>query len=350
VFPLSKDRAKSTSVATADRSREKKIRLFVDIHLDEVLPTPATSEENLAPEAPIAPPALPPAPLQKGLLRRNLSLLIVLGGLAVITLAGWEYYKLPAALRVRHDYHPWLKPSGYIGQSAGVLAFLMFLFMYLYPLRKRLRSWARLGSLPRWLNVHIACGLVVPLVGAIHAGWRFQGVIGIGYAAMLLVSLSGIVGKYIYVHIPRSRAGVELSMAELEQRGAQLIDEIARKAGLDPAEVEQATASVSDRRGTRGLLATLGNLLAGDLMRFVSVHRLRRRWAGQGSLDKQALREVLGLARRQIRLTQQRRMLEATQRVFRFWHVIHQPFSITAFAAVMIHVAAVVGMGVTWFW
>jgi hypothetical protein len=272
---------------------------------------------------------------------------LTLGG---ITLAGMEYYKLPVALRVRHDYHPWLKPSGYIGQCAGILTFFMFLFMYLYPLRKRLSHWTRLGSLPRWLDVHIACGLIIPVIGAIHAGWRFQGVIGIGYISMLLVSLSGIVGKYLYVHIPRSRAGVELSMEELEQRRSRLTNEIAQTAGLDPAEVEAATTSVSDRRGTLSMLATVGTLLAGDLVRFTTARKLRRRWGKQCRLDKRALREVARLVRRQIKLTQQRRMLEATQRVFRFWHVVHKPFSITAFIAVIIHIVAVVAMGVTWFW
>jgi hypothetical protein len=59
---------------------------------------------------------------------------------------------------------------------------------------------------------------------------------------------------------------------------------------------------------------------------------------------------VIRLVRRQITLTQQRRMLEATQNVFRFWHVVHRPFSITAFVAVIIHVVVVVAMRVTWFW
>jgi hypothetical protein len=41
-------------------------------------------------------------------------------------------------------------------------------------------------------------------------------------------------------------------------------------------------------------------------------------------------------------------MLQATQRVFRFWHVAHLPFAVTAFVAVTIHVVVVVTLGVTW--
>ena len=49
-------------------------------------------------------------------------------------------------------------------------------------------------------------------------------------------------------------------------------------------------------------------------------------------------------------LTQQVRMLGVTHRLFRYWHVAHRPFAITALIAVVIHVAVVVALGATWFW
>jgi hypothetical protein len=49
-------------------------------------------------------------------------------------------------------------------------------------------------------------------------------------------------------------------------------------------------------------------------------------------------------------LTQQARMLDATQRVFRLWHIAHRPFAFAALVAVFVHVGVVVAMGMTWFW
>jgi hypothetical protein len=43
-------------------------------------------------------------------------------------------------------------------------------------------------------------------------------------------------------------------------------------------------------------------------------------------------------------------MLEATQRVFRLWHVAHRPVALTALLAVLVHVAVVVALGATWLW
>jgi hypothetical protein len=71
---------------------------------------------------------------------------------------------------------------------------------------------------------------------------------------------------------------------------------------------------------------------------------------GGHTLAGRALDEAVALADREIALDQQVRMLEGTHRVFRFWHVAHRPFAITALVAVIIHIVVVVSLGATWFW
>jgi hypothetical protein len=65
-------------------------------------------------------------------------------------------------------------------------------------------------------------------------------------------------------------------------------------------------------------------------------------------VDAHAVERALKLAREEIRYAQQLRALEATQRVFRFWHVAHRPVSITALFAILIHVGVAIVMGQTW--
>jgi hypothetical protein len=253
-------------------------------------------------------------------------------------------------VRLRSPLHEWFKPSGYVGQTAGLLTFFLFVFMWLYPLRKRLPGLSRLGSMAGWLDVHIAAGLMLPLIGAVHAAWRFQGVIGLGYAAMLAVCASGVVGRYLYTHIPRRRNGLELTLAEVHQRRGSLVQRIADSTGLDPAAAALALEAAVQVREVRGIFGALVALVADDFTRWRGIRRLRRAWrdAAGTELDRETLRESLRLARREIALTQQLRMLQGTHRVFRFWHVAHLPFAITAFLAVTIHVVVVVALGVTW--
>ena len=284
--------------------------------------------------------------------RRAFKLFLAL--LGAICLAGWPYYVLPIAARVRSPLHPWLKPSGYIGQSAGILALTIFIFLWLYPIRKKFRWLAFTGTIARWLDVHVLAALGLPLLVAIHAAWRFAGLIGLGFWSMMVVWASGLAGRYIYARIPRSRLGVELTIEEIAARRKQLLEEIARSSGLDANLVATTLAAGQPPAARRGLWSTLWRMIADDLARRRAARTLRRLWEARSphrrKHDRQMLRAMLQLARREMSLAQQVRMLDATHDVFRYWHVLHRPVAIAALIAVLIHVAVVVAIGATWLW
>jgi hypothetical protein len=273
---------------------------------------------------------------------------LAMGALLLVAL---PYYTEPLAARVRDSRHVWLKPSGTIGQALGVLALGLFLFLWLYPLRKRLGRRPALGSIPHWLDVHIVAGLLVPLVGAMHAGWRFEGLIGLGYLSMAIVCVSGLIGRYLYVHIPRSRTGLELSIDEVAAERRQLLHDIATASGRPVPEIERSLAPV--RRGAPSLnpAVVIGRMVSDDVSRRRAARALRRQLAaGAGaSLPAARIREAVRLARREMALAQQAGVLEGVQRLFRWWHAAHKPFAIMALVAVLLHVAVAVAMGQTWF-
>jgi hypothetical protein len=276
-------------------------------------------------------------------------LAILLGIPLAITVWGLPYYAGSLATRVRSPLHALLRPSGTIGLALGIAAFSLFLFLWLYPLRKKFRSLAWAGPVAGWLRLHSLAGLSIPLLAAVHAGWRFDGLIGLGYLAMLLVALSGVVGRYLYTHIPRSRNGVELNREEAANERRALLTEIAAATGRDPRRIEQALSV--DARAYEGLnpLHTLLRMAADDVDRRRVLRTLRAEWrrpaADVPPLDPRALARALRLARREITLTQQVRMLEASRRVFGLWHVAHRPFAITALLAVLVHVIVAIVVG-----
>jgi len=279
---------------------------------------------------------------------------LVLGAVFVaLNLFGMRYYLLPRAEQVRDPLHPWLRPSGYVGQTAGVLALLIFLFLWLYPLRKKFRWLAFTGAISKWLDVHALAALGLPLLVAAHATWQFGGVIGLGFWSMMVVWLSGIVGRYIYARIPRSQAGVELTIDEIGAQRQALLDEIASRSGLEVGEVEALLAP--DPAPTRGLglWQTLRRMVADDFGRRRAAAALRRRIKSRQPMkrrdDVAAVKEIVRIANREMALVQQSRMLDATQNILRFWHVAHRPLAVTALVAVIIHVAVVVSLGATWF-
>jgi hypothetical protein len=240
-----------------------------------------------------------------------------------------------------------------VGQSAGILAFLIFLFLWLYPLRKKVKALAFTGSIARWLDVHVTAALALPLLLAIHSAWRSDGVIGIGFGAILVVCLSGVIGRYLYVRIPRARNGVALTLEEVTAQRQSIVQRIASATGLVPDEIERSLAEVGTAATHANPLRVLWRLLTNDIRRWRKTRQLRRRWMAVAPrtrrVDRRAIGEAVKLASREMLLGQQSRMLEATQRVFRYWHVAHRPVALTALVAVMVHVAVVVAVGATWF-
>jgi hypothetical protein len=285
--------------------------------------------------------------------KKKVAFLVIAIALAAFTIAGAPYYLQGMAGRVRSPLHPWFRSSGYLGQSAGILAFLGFAFLWLYPIRKRVKRLAVTGSIPRWLDVHITVGLFLPWLVGLHAGWRFGGLAGLAFVAMVVVWASGIVGRYLYARIPRSRNGLELSREEITAHRRELVLKIAAVTAWQPQDVERMTSGAlggSEGSGTRGAL--LG-MIADDVARRRAIHNLERRWRRLdpegGVVDQETRREVLRLARQEMSLAQQVRMLDATRRIFRYWHVAHLPVGLTALLAVCVHVVVVIVLGTTWF-
>jgi hypothetical protein len=285
--------------------------------------------------------------------RSTVVLIAICIPLVAINIIGAPYYTASLAVRARHPWRAWLQPSGYIGQSAGIAAFLIFVFLWLYPLRKKWKALRWTGSIGRWLDVHVTTALTLPLLLAIHAAWRFDGVIGLGLAAMLVVIASGIVGRYLYTRIPRARNGIELTRDEVAAQRRELIQELAAATGLTPAALETTLHGGQHHDEDGNPLRVLVGLVANDLFRWRRTRQLRARWVALAPrnrpLDERQLREAVRLADRELKLEQQSRMLNATHRVFRYWHVAHRPFALTALVAVVIHVAVVVAVGATWF-
>lgn len=252
---------------------------------------------------------------------------VVLGliPLALVTVVGSSYYTASLADRLRNPYHDLLRPSGPVGLAAGFLAFALFGFLWLYPLRKRLGAKRFLGPIPRWLDVHIVAGILMPVVAAVHAGFRFSGLIGLGYFAMLVVSLSGIVGRYLYLRIPRSRAGVELDREQVSSERRDILGHLVESTHLDPRLLTELLQPVRVQPRF-GILGTLAQMVRDDWQRRRAIRRVLRALRDQGqSHHPSQIKRVRELARRELALGQQLRLLEATRRIFRMWHTFHLP-------------------------
>jgi hypothetical protein len=129
---------------------------------------------------------------------------------------GFPYYWLDLAGRADSPLHAALRPSGTIGLRLGMLATVLFVGLFLYPVRKRWPWLNRIGTTRHWLDFHVLLGIIAPLVVTFHSSFKLAGIAGIAYWIMIAVALSGFVGRYLYAHIPLSLNTAELSLNEME--------------------------------------------------------------------------------------------------------------------------------------
>lgn len=98
----------------------------------------------------------------------------------------------------------------FIGLSLGILGFILMLMTeILYSLRKRSRL-AHWGRMSDWLKFHIFTGLIGPYMVLLHSSWKFNGLAGVVTLFMMIIVVSGFIGRYIYTRIPRTADGVEI--------------------------------------------------------------------------------------------------------------------------------------------
>jgi hypothetical protein len=259
----------------------------------------------------------------------------------VVWLGGRSYYGTPLRVRGYAPEHGLLRPSGEAGILFGIVGLALIGVTLIYAIRKKLRPKGG-GSQKIWLEVHIFCGLVGPALITLHTSFKFNGLVSVAYWSMVVVVLSGFVGRYLYVRIPKTLRGVELSAADLEARVAE-IRELLGSAGLSPEELARIDGrDPSGREPARpGLVA---GLLFGDLLGWIRSHRLKRHLHAAGAAPE-LVHETVGLISERDALQRRIALLGRTKMLFDLWHVLHKPLVYVMLVIAALHVFVVVYFG-----
>jgi hypothetical protein len=275
---------------------------------------------------------------------------------AMLVVYGWSYYGLEQASRPFSPRHALLKASGAVGLRLGILGFVLFALVYLYPLRKRWPALGRIGRTSRWMDYHVLLGLTAPVIVTFHSTFKTQGFAGMAYWTMIAMTVSGVIGRYFYAQIPHSIDAAEMSLKEMQELSAQMMEELGTQKILPASEIERLFhLPDSELVKSMPMLRALLEMSWLDLTRPFKVWALRRRGTGFfGALltlggilhsSNQELEKAISLAARQTAFAKRILFLSKTQRVFYLWHVIHRPFSLSFALFVIIHVAVVIVLG-----
>lgn len=272
------------------------------------------------------------------------------GAIAYLTYYGWEYYQIPIIERPHAELHTILKPGGLWGHGYGVVGSSFILLLFLYSLRKRSLLGLRFGNITKWLNVHIFFGLVGPLLITLHTAGKLHGLVSISYYSMLAVMFSGIIGRYIYIQIPRDEEGHELAVGQIEEKNRVLNEMIIENYQIDSESMYEINERASSAVGedATGIILLI-QIFLDDLVRPFRFWRLKSYIRkNHPSFPPKAIRRIMMISKSKALLQRRKVVLGAITNIFHLWHVVHKPFAWIMIIIMLVHVSITILMGYKW--
>lgn len=287
---------------------------------------------------PLASPAISPFKVVSHVVSLSAITIVGLAVLLLVVLGGWDYYRAPISERTFMAANRLLRPSAPVGHLLGMAGFAMMLVPVAYSIRKKVKRFRDAGRIQTWLEVHIFSGIVGPVLVTFHTSFKFNGIVSVAYWSMVTVVLSGFVGRYLYMQIPRSLRGQELTKAELDARAAHLSRQIA-EASLP--ERTLATIEAFEHRVHPPDAPSYLSLFVGEWRMRRELRGLRATASKAGHLHDSAI----SLIAERATLLRRIAYLKKTKTLFDAWHVFHMPLVYVMFVIVVMHVAVTLYMG-----
>jgi hypothetical protein len=272
---------------------------------------------------------------------------IVLVALAIITYYGFSYYTISMEERFFHADHVILKPSGIWGHGFGIIgSLLMIIGVLIYMIRKRFRAFMRVGLLKHWLEFHIFLCSLGPILVLFHTSFKFGGVVAISFWSMVAVFLSGVIGRFIYIRIPRTIEGRELSLNEVREMKSNIGDNIQKLVTLDDESYKVIVDSTKKKVELyhKNFFVRYARKYSDDMKTLRNVKAVLRK----NKFTRIQQKPILDLVKSDISLNRRIDSLVTMQNLFKYWHVAHLPFALVMLIIMVIHIIVTIVFGYRW--
>jgi len=264
--------------------------------------------------------------------------------LVLLVLGAWQFSEL-GLFTSKDDLGYWL----------GVAGGTMMLTLFLYPMRKHMRIMQRVGPLKYWFLLHMVFGIAGPLLILVHSTFKIGSMnAAIALTCMIVVALSGIVGRFLYRHIHRGFLGEKSTLRELQLEAGFEHDAVKSRFHFVPAvelrllEFEAETlqgggSSLASQLRRVFVLPVRQRLVYFECRRQVDATLARiarhRGWRRSDLEDRK--RRARALLHDYLSAVVNVAQFAAYERLFSLWHVLHIPFVYVLVISAIAHVIAV---------
>lgn len=272
---------------------------------------------------------------------------IIIFTIIYLAVNGYLYYSTSIEERFYHPKHDHFKPSGLFGHGLGIVGTLLILIgVTSYIARKKYKFLARFGRLKYWLEFHIFLCALGPVMILFHTAFKFGGIISIAFWSMVAVVLSGVIGRFIYIQIPRTIEGRELSLQEVKQMKTNVGEILTSSYQLDETSYQAILESTKIQNQS-----TKENLLLGIVNKYIedkkTIGKIKKQLR-KNNLSKKDTNKVTKLVKNEMSLNNRIMRLQTMQKLFKYWHVVHLPFALIMLVIVLLHVGITLAFGYKW--
>ncbi len=273
--------------------------------------------------------------------------IIILAVIVLLINQGTSYYNTSLEERFYHEEHTSLKPSGTMGHGLGIIGSLfMFIGVSTYMIRKRVRAFSRWGLLKHWLEFHIFLCTLGPILVLFHTAFKFGGLVSISFWSMVAVFASGVIGRYIYIQIPRTIEGRELSLNEVRGMKTDIGTTLKTDFNINEESYKIITESTHKRIevSSKNTFVRFAKKYFEDRKNLKKIKAILKK----NNLQKEESKKIVNFVKNEVSLNRKIDRLTTMQNLFKYWHVAHLPFAIIMLVIMIIHVAVTIAFGYKW--
>ncbi len=220
---------------------------------------------------------------------------------------------------------------GYAGTGLMLLAILYV------PLR-RIKAFRRFASNTMWFDFHLMSGTMGPAFIVLHSAFKLDNWVSAAFWSMIIVFVSGVIGRYLYTQVPDLLNGRELEELDHNRAFQTLHNNYAHAVNASEGILAPHKAKADHIATHSGMIRSFLWLMMEDMKR-PSRWLHRRRIFGAYGLPKEATSELARRTGRMMLINRRRVLASRTQLLLHSWKKVHVPFSVimTAIAAVHIY-------------
>jgi hypothetical protein len=256
-----------------------------------------------------------------------------------LIVAGW--------LLPLRDY---ITPRSGLGYWLGIIGGSLMILLLIYPLRKRVRAFAFLGSARIWFQIHMIMGVAGPIAILYHCTYRMGATnSNVALWSMIVVASSGLIGRYLYSRIHFGLYGSRANLDDIHYQASKIRLEGTGAGRLLPGFAERLDGAEKSIFFSLPLVPKAGSALILWIVARIQIRLFISQSLSNAARTSKAVAsqkpKLLLAAKRyaEARLAAARRVAEfqSCERLFSLWHVLHLPLFGLLLIAGIVHVIAV---------